>query len=166
MDKEKKNNLWKKIASSVLTLALLVFGVDSFTEIEWMDSFTDALENEQTQIEENKSYDTAQEVVDYLHLYDELPPNYITKEEAEELGWDASEGNLWEVAPDKSIGGDYFGNFEGQLPEEAGRDYHEADINYDGGYRGAERLVFSDDGLYFYTEDHYESFEKLEPGVE
>lgn len=78
-----------------------------------------------------------------------------------DLGWDAQEGNLWEVTDRMSIGGNRFGNREKQLPEADGRQYYEADVNYQGGYRGAERLVYSNDGLIFYTKDHYESFEQL-----
>ena len=97
----------------------------------------------------------------YLNTYGHLPDNYITKEEAKELGWNSKEGNLWEVAPGMSIGGDYFGNYEEILPEEEGRDYHECDIDTDGSYRGAKRSVHSNDGLIYYTEDHYETFELL-----
>ncbi len=116
------------------------------------------------QVEEGEPYDTAEEVAAYLELYGELPVNYLTKEEARELGWEASAGNLWDVAPGASIGGDYFGNFEGLLPEEG--DYREADIEYDGGYRNAKRLVYSADGYYYYTDDHYASFEEIEVGDE
>jgi guanyl-specific ribonuclease Sa len=65
------------------------------------------------------------------------------------------------VAPGMSIGGDTFGNREGILPKEKGRKYYECDVNYEGGYRGGERIVYSNDGLIFYTEDHYKSFEQL-----
>lgn len=109
----------------------------------------------------NEWYSTKEEVAEYIHLYEELPPNYLTKNEARELGWDNEKGNLWEVAEGMSIGGDYFGNREGLLPEEPSRDYYEADINYQGGYRNSERIVFSNDGLIYYTDDHYESFEHL-----
>jgi len=129
-------------------------------------SETDPSTADEGLVVEGESYDQAQEVVDYLDAYGELPPNYLTKKEARELGWEASAGNLWEVAPKASIGGDYFGNFEELLPEADERDYYEADINYDGGHRNAERLVFSNDGLYFYTDDHYESFEEMYPGGE
>ena len=61
----------------------------------------------------------------------------------------------------KSIGGDYFGNYEGRLPEADGREYHECDIDSTGSYRGAKRLVYSNDGLIYYTEDHYETFELM-----
>ena len=97
----------------------------------------------------------------YIHLYDHLPGNYLTKSEAEELGWDSSKGNLDEVAPGMSIGGNKFGNREGLLPKDKGRTYYECDVNYEGGYRGGERIVYSSDGLIYYTEDHYENFELL-----
>ena len=90
-------------------------------------------------------------------------PDYITKKEAQKLGWDNKKGNLWEVAPGKSIGGSHFGNYEKLLPEKKGRKYYECDINYEGEYRGAERIIYSDDGLIFYTGDHYKTFEQLYP---
>jgi len=68
---------------------------------------------------------------------------------------------LDEVAPGMSIGGDTFGNREGLLPKADGRKYYECDVNYEGGYRNGERIVYSNDGLIFYTDDHYESFEQL-----
>lgn len=105
-----------------------------------------------------ESYTTAEDVAEYIYLYGELPENFITKKEAGQLGWESSEGNLWEVAPGMSIGGDYFGNYEGLLPEGT---YHECDINYDGGYRGAERIIYGDDGSVWYTDDHYETFTQL-----
>lgn len=115
----------------------------------------------ETEIQEDGIYTSKEEVAEYIYLYGHLPDNFITKKEAKALGWVSSEGNLAEVAPGKSIGGDYFGNFEGNLPEKKGREYHECDIDSDGGYRGAKRLVFSNDGLIYYTEDHYETFELL-----
>lgn len=112
-------------------------------------------------IEEEGIYTNHEELAEYIHLYDKLPSNYITKNEARELGWISSEGNLWEVTDQMSIGGDRFGNREGLLPDEDGRTYYEADVNYEGGFRGAERLVYSNDGLIFYTDDHYNSFDQL-----
>lgn len=112
-------------------------------------------------VEESGVYSTKDEVALYLHLYGHLPDNYITKQEAEQLGWNSKEGNLWEVAPGKSIGGNRFGNYEGLLPNKKGRKYFECDIDFEGGYRGAKRLIYSSDGLIYYTEDHYNSFEQL-----
>lgn len=117
--------------------------------------------SEESEIREDGTYTSKEEVAKYIYLYGHLPDNFITKKEAKALGWVSSEGNLAEVAPGKSIGGDYFGNFEGNLPEKKGREYHECDIDSDGGYRGAKRLVFSNDGLIYYTEDHYNTFELL-----
>lgn len=157
------NKFWKKLLYPVLTLILLFLGIDNFTGLEFGDSSSEQESSQIIEIIEGEFYDTTQEVVEYLHHYEELPDNYLTKKEARDLGWLASDGNLWEVAPGASIGGDYFGNFEGLLPEKKGRDYQEADINYQGGYRDGERLVFSNDGLYFYTDDHYESFTEIKP---
>lgn len=105
-----------------------------------------------------ESYTAPEDVAEYIYLYGELPENFITKKEAGKLGWESSEGNLWEVAPGMSIGGDYFGNYEGLLPD--GK-YRECDVNYDGGYRGAERIIYGEDGSVWYTDDHYESFTQL-----
>ena len=115
----------------------------------------------QAAISENGAYSSKDEVAEYLHEFGHLPPNYLTKKEAQDLGWVANKGNLWEVAPGKSIGGDRFGNREGLLPEASGRKYYECDIDFDGSYRNAKRIVYSSDGLIFYTEDHYESFQQL-----
>ncbi len=108
-----------------------------------------------------QSYRTDEDVALYLELFEELPPNYLTKAEAYDLGWVPEEGNLWEVTDEMTIGGDRFGNREGLLPESRGRQYYEADVNYYGGRRNAERLVYSNDGLIYYTSDHYASYTKL-----
>ena len=112
-------------------------------------------------VTEDGTYTSKEEVAEYLHLFGHLPDNFITKNEAKDLGWVSSWGNLDEVAPGKSIGGDYFGNYEGQLPTKKGRKYYECDIDFTGGYRSEKRIIYSNDGLVFYTEDHYETFEQL-----
>ena len=96
----------------------------------------------------------------YIHTYGHLPGNFITKKEAKKLGW--SSGSLEKYAPGKAIGGDRFGNYEGLLPEAPDRVYTECDIDTLGAKkRGAKRIVFSNDGLIYYTEDHYEHFTLL-----
>lgn len=112
---------------------------------------------------EGEWYSDKEHVAAYLFEFEELPGNYITKKEAQKLGWVSSEGNLWKVAPGKSIGGDLFGNYEGLLPQKKGRTYYECDIDFEGKYRNGKRIVFSNDGLIFYTEDHYETFEEILP---
>ncbi len=117
-------------------------------------------------VEENGSYTSKEEVALYLHQYGRLPSNFITKKEAEALGWKQKEGEagqLHAAVPGMSIGGDKFGNYEGLLPEKDGRKYYECDINYVKGNRGAERIIYSNDGLIFYTGDHYKTFEQLYP---
>lgn len=112
-------------------------------------------------VSEDGTYTSPEQVAEYLHLYGHLPSNYITKKEAEAAGWDSSKGNLWDVADGMSIGGSRFGNYEGALPDKEGRRWYECDVNYEGGYRGAERLLYSSDGLIYYTGDHYETFKQL-----
>jgi len=109
---------------------------------------------------EDGSYTTRDDVALYLHLYGHLPDNFITKREAEKLGW--SGGSLEPYAPGCCIGGDRFGNYEGNLPKADGRTYKECDIDTLGAKsRGAKRIVFSNDGLIYYTEDHYNTFTLL-----
>lgn len=111
-------------------------------------------------IDEDGSYDDRESVALYIHTYGKLPPNYITKAEAEELGWEG--GSVEKYAPGMCIGGSRFGNYEGLLPKKDGRQYYECDIGTLGkNSRGAERIVYSNDGLIYYTGDHYESFELL-----
>lgn len=106
------------------------------------------------------SYTTKEDVGLYLHLYGCLPPNFMTKSEARALGW--SGGSLERYAPGMCIGGDRFGNREGLLPNAPGRTYYECDIDtLGGGSRGAKRIVYSNDGLIYYTSDHYASFTLL-----
>lgn len=116
---------------------------------------------EEARIREDGRYYKTAEVAEYIHKYGKLPDNFITKDEAEDLGWVASKGNLWEVSDKMAIGGDKFGNREGLLPKASGRVWYECDVNYEGGFRGDDRIVFSNDGLIYFTGDHYASFKKL-----
>ncbi len=122
---------------------------------------TEAPDSAEDMVEEDGVYSTPELVAAYLHTFHKLPSNFITKNEATKLGWDNREGNLWDVTDEMSIGGDRFGNYEKQLPDSKGRKWYECDVNYSGGYRGAERIVYSNDGLIYYTDDHYETFTQL-----
>ena len=116
--------------------------------------------DETAQIDEDGAYTTKDDVTLYIHTYGHLPDNFITKKDAQALGWPG--GSLEPYAPGKCIGGSRFGNYEDLLPEADGRTYTECDIDTLGAdSRGAKRIVFSNDGLIYYTEDHYKSFELL-----
>ncbi len=112
-------------------------------------------------VAEDGWYSSKEDVALYIHLYGHLPDNYVTKREAQELGWTG--GSVERYAGEgTAIGGSRFGNYEGLLPEAEGRTYTECDIDTVGSSsRGAKRVVFSNDGLIYYTGDHYESFELL-----
>lgn len=169
----------KKLLSVLLVLSLLI----SLTSCSiWEDAFpgdigsvldgigqeTDPTGSENPSIEDptqvvlhpDGSYTSKEEVALYIHLYGHLPGNFITKSQARKLGWNS--GSLENYAPGKCIGGDRFGNYEGLLPTAPGRTYTECDIDTLGAKsRGAKRIVFSNDGLVYYTDDHYESFRLL-----
>ncbi len=122
------------------------------------ETTTEAITEEETVLDKDGTYTSKEDVALYLHQYGELPSNFITKKEAKKLGW--SGGSLEDYAPGKSIGGDTFGNREGVLPDYG--KYHECDIDTKGKKkRGAKRIVYSDDGRIYYTDDHYETFELL-----
>ncbi len=157
----------KKLFSLLLVL-MLVLGLAACGETDhyWENNasnFETAAQGNLAQepmVEEDGWYYSAEDVGLYLHIYGCLPDNYITKNEARELGWEG--GSIEKFAPGYAIGGDKFGNREGLLPKTSGRQYFECDIDTDGGKsRGAKRIVFSNDGLIYYTEDHYESFTLL-----
>ena len=173
-----KKKIHKKIHLLISILLLSVFlltgcqeiieGVlndsESSTTVEtenYEEENLETIQEDSEVIDEYGTYTSKDEVAAYLNEYGHLPDNFITKKEARKLGWVKEKGNFNEVAPGKSIGGDYFGNYEGTLPEADGREYHECDIDYDGQRRGAKRIVYSNDGLIYYTEDHYETFTLL-----
>ena len=118
---------------------------------------------ESAALDEDGSYDSKEDVALYLVTYGHLPGNYITKKQAEKLGWQG--GSVERYAPGKCLGGTYFGNYEGLLPEAKGREYHECDIDTMGRRgRGAKRIIYGTDGSIYYTDDHYESFTQLYEG--
>jgi len=139
---------------------------ESIVQLEITEDEKPLEEVQEIQVEENKiaedgSYTDKENVALYIHTYGKLPQNYINKKTAESMGWTSGEA-VSSFAPGKSIGGDRFGNYEGLLPKKKGRTYYECDIDaYGKKSRGAKRIVFSNDGLVYYTEDHYESFELL-----
>ena len=145
------------IAASVAEVALEVMEEADTAE----ESPSDGPEiTEEAAIDENGSYDDRDNVALYIHTYGKLPPNYISKAEAQDLGWE--NGSVEKYAPGKCIGGAKFGNYEGLLPKKDGRQYYECDIDTLGeNSRGAKRIVYSNDGLVYYTDDHYESFTLL-----
>ena len=163
-------NVKRKLTALLLLLALLLSLTACGDAVQTIDTvqqaaqtvqeLADAQEEETPDIEEDGTYTTKEDVARYIHTYGHLPDNFITKKQAQALGWEG--GSLEPYAPGKCIGGSRFGNYEGTLPEKDGRTYTECDIDTLGAEkRGGKRIVFSNDGLIYYTEDHYETFELL-----
>ncbi|MGI6510360.1 MAG: ribonuclease domain-containing protein [Erysipelotrichaceae bacterium] len=158
-----KNSLIKTFKKSIRFVGVLFL----VWAIFWFQNNYDKLinnpavpEQNQTLIEKDKSYFDKENVALYIHTYGHLPNNYVTKKEAAEAGW--SGGSVEKYLPGKAIGGDVFSNREKLLPIKDGRIYYECDIDTNGqNSRGAKRIVFSNDGLIYYTDDHYQSFELL-----
>lgn len=142
----------------VILALLILLAIAAIFRLDLFQLFADPQGNE---LDEHGYYTTPEDVALYIHIYQRLPGNYITKSEARELGWDSAAGNLWEVTDSLSIGGDRFYNREGLLPDAPGRVWYECDVNYNGGHRGPERLIYSNDGLIYYTDDHYQTFTRL-----
>ena len=144
----------------LVLLALALAGCNNGSEKGDLN-LPEQIESAEVGIVEEGRYSAAAEVAEYIHTYKHLPPNYITKKEAIDRGWENNKGNLWEVTDEMSIGGDVFLNREKLLPVEDGRSWYECDVNYNGGYRGGERLVYSSDGLIYQTSDHYKTFTEI-----
>lgn len=148
------------IALSTIVIALLFLIADQFHlfESNTKPANTSSIQttNDAKEIAQLSNPTT---VINYLKSNKSLPDYYIKKNDARNKGWDAAKGNLCDVLPGKVIGGDIFGNREGKLPNQAGRVWYEADVNYDCGRRDADRIVFSNDGLIYITKDHYQTFQ-------
>lgn len=73
----------------------------------------------------------------------------------------------YDKAPDGYVGGRQFMNYEKLLPQVDNKGnkikYREWDVNpkIEGKNRGKERLVSNDDGVFYYTNDHYQSFTEV-----
>ena len=152
--------MFKRLTAALLALAMLLLLAGCGKALRTQLPEARAINAAEMVINEDGSYGGRDEVALYIHTYGRLPENYITKKQAQALGW--SGGSLEPYAPGKCIGGDRFGNYEGLLPKQSGRSYIECDIDTLGASsRGAKRIVFSNDGLIYYTADHYQSFELL-----
>lgn len=153
--KEAKASAPAKVATQVETKAKTT---QTTKKVEAKDNYK--ANSNKISISESGAYTDKVRVAAYINQFAKLPHNYITKGEAKKLGWQ-TKGTLDKVAPGKSIGGDKFGNYEGILPKKNGRTYRECDIDYVKGNRNAKRIVYSNDGLIYYTGDHYKTFTKL-----
>lgn len=154
---KKKNNLLNILLAVVVLVALAIFAPELLPT---------TLTNEApVSVEAGTPIIEPQAIADYLFEHGNLPDNFITKKEAEKRGWNSGRNDLSDVAPGMSIGGDHFGNYQKVLPEKKGRTWKECDCYYKAGARNAYRICFSNDGLVYYSDDHYQSFTQLFPSA-
>ena len=159
---KKKLPVWLSALLLIALVLLNTMGGEAPEAPELPDTGTQSLVEateapDEEALPEDGWFYSAELVSKYLQTYGKLPDNFITKDEAQELGWEG--GSVEEFAPGYAVGGDKFGNREGLLPVAEGRQYYECDIDTNGrDSRGAKRIVYSNDGLIYYTDDHYESF--------
>jgi len=166
-----KNNFMQKICFVFLSLviAISLLGCSSTNKNivkEKQNMKTESVKTDPTKneaVKNKKIINDFQGVADYIHKNGRLPDNFITKDEATKLGWTPGK-DLDQVAPGKSIGGDIFKNAEKSLPDAPKRVWRECDINYNGGKRGADRILYSNDGMIYSTSDHYKTFKLLYNG--
>ena len=164
MRRNQKISFFSLLMALILMLSLAGCGQISSSMAANIQSRTESSSAVSTTLpamDESGRFTAPEDVAAYLHTYKHLPSNFIIKQKAMDLGWESELGNLWDVTDECSIGGDVFGNREGLLPKKTGRIWYECDVNYDGGFRGAERVVYSSDGLIYYTKDHYQTFSQL-----
>lgn len=154
MNAQQNKNLWFSIAAVVL----LVLGFWFLLKPN-ASEVVSAASPENQNIERIEALTETSRVAEYVKQRHQLPPYYLTKNQAKRQGWVPAQGNLCEVLPGKAIGGDIFGNRERKLPK--GKKYYEADVNYHCGNRGADRLIFTKQGEVWLSTDHYRSFRKL-----
>lgn len=154
------NAMMKRLSALLLALAML-FSLASCGKQMGSVAFVTGGQASDQSVAEDGSYNSKDDVALYLHLYGHLPGNYVTKQEAQAQGWSGGSVEPY-TGEGTAIGGSSFGNYEERLPDAKGRSYHECDIDTVGeSSRGAKRLVYSNDGLIYYTGDHYESFDLL-----
>ena len=167
--KNTKQSPMNKILSAIAALIILLLAGTGVIDLDTLAAL-DGTQNVVTQSgapadadEDRGPIIEPQAIADYLFEHGKLPDNFITKSEAQKRGWDSSRNYVSDVAPGFSIGGDRFGNYEELLPDKDGRKWYEADCYYTSGKRNSHRIVYSNDGLVYYTSDHYESFTKMKP---
>ncbi|WP_157876858.1 polymorphic toxin-type HINT domain-containing protein [Streptomyces graminilatus] len=108
--------------------------------------------------------EAANPLMESLRATGKLPGNYVTKAQAAAAGWEPGKA-LGNRIPGAQIGGDVFENADGLLPHFPGRTWSEADVGLNNMMKRSKqpgtRLVYSNDGLAYVTNDHYKSFYAL-----
>lgn len=111
-----------------------------------------------------RTAELANPLLDSLRTTGKLPNHYITKSQAKAAGW-AKGKPVGTTSPGGQIGGDVYQNDDLLLPPKDGRSWQEADVGLQDtisrSKQSGTRLVYSNDGLVYVSDDHYQTFYRL-----
>jgi cold shock CspA family protein len=158
----KKNKSLRSFMFALCVILAIVSGIYTFV-IKSSPSSSSASPIVSTNLS-GVQYTTKNEVAKYICENGHLPSNYVSKSEGKRLYEQKTGRNFtkWNFDPLTTlgvmIGGDYFENREGLLPQGT---WYEADVDYFASNRGTNRLVYSSGCNIYYTSNHYNSFSKI-----
>ena len=161
----KKNKSLRSFMFALCVILAIVSGIYTFV-IKSSPSSSSATPIASTSLP-GAQYTSKNEVAKYICENGRLPSNYVSKSEGKRLYEQRTGRNFtkWNFNPLATlgvmIGGDYFENREGLLPQGT---WYEADVDYFASNRGTNRLVYSSGCNIYYTSNHYKSFSKVEFG--
>ena len=159
----KKNKSLRSFMFALCVILAIVSGIYTFV-IKSSPSSSSATPIVSTSLP-GAQYTSKNEVAKYICENGSLPSNYVSKSEGKRLYEQRTGRNFtkWNFNPLTTlgvmIGGDYFENREGLLPQGT---WYEADVDYFASNRGTNRLVYSSGCNIYYTGNHYKSFSKIE----
>lgn len=161
----KKNKSLRSFMFALCVILAIVSGI--YTFVGKSSPFSSSAAPIVSTSQPRTQYTSKNEVAKYICENGSLPLNYVSKSEGKRLYEQKTGRNFtkWNFNPLTTlgvmIGGDYFENREGLLPQGT---WYEADVDYFANNRGTSRLVYSSGCNIYYTGNHYKSFSKVEFG--
>ncbi|SMP45834.1 ribonuclease domain-containing protein [Fibrobacter sp. UWB10] len=159
----KKNKSLRSFMFALCVILAIVSGI--YTFVGKSSPFSSSAAPIVSTSQPGTQYTSKNEVAKYICENGSLPSNYVSKSEGKRL-YEQKTGRYftkWNFNPLTTlgvmIGGDYFENREGLLPQGT---WYEADVDYFASNRGTNRLVYSSGCNIYYTGNHYKSFSKVE----
>ena len=112
-------------------------------------------------IDPDGPYEDVEDITLYLDTFNELPSNFITYDDAVDRGFTSGDTNLDDVTDGELVGDIPFDSSDYEaIPTSEERTYLKAFVSYEGGDHDGEYVIYSNDGLVFYTPDNFDSLEQ------